>query len=75
VLLDAIERGGVERAAVTGALFEFATTDGIIAPEFEITERGDPTVGPITVYVAGATFETHEVVTPEPDLVEAAKGS
>ena len=75
VVLHAIERAGADRTAVTEALFEFSTTDGIIAPEFEITENGDPTVGPITVYVAGTSFETHEVVTPEPDLVEAAKGS
>ena len=57
------------------AIFEFSTTDGIIAPEFELNENGDPTVGPITVYTAADTFETHEVVTPEPELVEAAKGS
>ena len=74
VLMTAIESGGTDRAAVIQAMFEFSTTDGIIAPEFEINENGDPTVGPVTVYVAGESFETHEVVTPEADLVEAAKG-
>ena len=74
VLMAAIESGGTDRAAVIQGMFEFTTTDGIIAPEFEINENGDPTVGPVTIYVAGDTFETHEVVTPEPDLVEAAKG-
>jgi branched-chain amino acid transport system substrate-binding protein len=74
VLLSAIEQGGTDRAAVIQAMFEFSTTDGIIAPEFEINENGDPTVGPVTIYVAGESFETHEVVTPEADLVEAAKG-
>ena len=74
VLLSAIESAGADRAGVIQAMFEFTTTDGIIAPEFEINENGDPTVGPVTVYVAGEAFDTHEVVTPEADLVEAAKG-
>ncbi|MBD0291105.1 MAG: hypothetical protein ICV74_07605, partial [Thermoleophilia bacterium] len=52
----------------------YSTQDGIIAPEFEINENGDPTVGPVTVYEAKQSFGTKEVVTPEPDLVEAAKG-
>jgi branched-chain amino acid transport system substrate-binding protein len=73
VLLSAIEQAGRDRAGVVRAVFEFSTTDGIIAPEFEINENGDPTVGPVTVYVARETFETQEVVTPEADLVEAAK--
>ena len=75
VLLSAIERGGTDRAAVIQAMFEFSTTEGIIAPEFEITENGDPTVGPITIYAAEKTFQTHEVVTPEAELVDAAKGA
>jgi branched-chain amino acid transport system substrate-binding protein len=74
ILLQAIEQGGGDRAAVIQSMFEFSTTDGIIAPEFEINENGDPTVGPVTIYVARQTFETGEVVTPEPELVEAAKG-
>jgi branched-chain amino acid transport system substrate-binding protein len=74
VIMTAIEQGGADRAAIIQAMFEFTTTDGIIAPEFEINENGDPTVGPVTIYVAGESFETHEVVTPEADLVEAAKG-
>ena len=74
VLMSAIEQAGADRAAVTQAMFEFSTTDGIIAPEFEFDENGDPTVGPVTVYVAKKTFDTQEVVTPEADLVEAAKG-
>jgi branched-chain amino acid transport system substrate-binding protein len=75
VLLAAIEQGGTDRAAVVQAMFDYQATDGIIAPEFEINENGDPTVGPVTVYMAGEAFDTHEVVTPEPGLVEAAKGS
>jgi branched-chain amino acid transport system substrate-binding protein len=74
VFLSAIESAGADRAGVIQAMFEFTTSDGIIAPEFEINENGDPTVGPVTVYVAGESFDTQEVVTPEADLVEAAKG-
>jgi branched-chain amino acid transport system substrate-binding protein len=75
VLLSAIEQAGNDRAGVVQAMFEFSTSDGIIAPEFELNENGDPTVGPVTVYVAQQNFETHEVVTPEAELVEAAKGA
>ena len=74
VLMSAIESAGADRAAVIQSMFEFTTTDGIIAPEFEINENGDPTVGPVTIYVAADSFDTEEVVTPEPELVEAAKG-
>jgi len=74
VLMSAIEAGGADRAAVIQSMFEFTTTDGIIAPEFEINENGDPTVGPVTIYVAAKSFDTQEVVTPEAELVEAAKG-
>jgi branched-chain amino acid transport system substrate-binding protein len=75
VLLAAIEAAGADRAAIVQSLFEFTTSDGIIAPEFEFNENGDPTVGPVTVYIAADSFGTHEVVTPEADLVEAAKGA
>ncbi len=74
VLLAAIEKAGADRAGVIQAIFDYSTQDGIIAPEFEINENGDPTVGPVTVYEAKQSFGTKEVVTPEPDLVEAAKG-
>ena len=75
IVLTAIEEGGAERASVIEGVFNFTTTDGIIAPEFEIDDNGDPTVGPVTIYVARQSFETQEVVTPEADLVEAAKGA
>ena len=75
IILTAIEEGGADRAGVIEGVFNFTTTDGIIAPEFEIDDNGDPTVGPVTVYVARQSFETQEVVTPEADLVEAAKGA
>jgi branched-chain amino acid transport system substrate-binding protein len=75
IVLAAIEQGGSDRAGVIEALFAFTATDGIIAPEFEISDNGDPTVGPVTVYVAEDSFATEEVVTPEAELVEAAKGA
>jgi branched-chain amino acid transport system substrate-binding protein len=75
VLMTAIEQGGADRAGVIQSMFEFSTTSGIIAPEFEFDENGDPTVGPVTIYVAKKTFDTQEVVTPEAELVEAAKGA
>jgi branched-chain amino acid transport system substrate-binding protein len=75
VILAGIEQGGSDRAAIIEGMFGFTTTDGIIAPEFEINENGDPTVGPVTIYVAAETFGTQEVITPEADLVEAAKGT
>ncbi len=74
IMLAAIEQSGSDRPAVIEGVFNYTTTDGINAPEFEITENGDPTVGPVTVYVARDSFETQEVVTPDADLVEAAKG-
>jgi branched-chain amino acid transport system substrate-binding protein len=73
VVLDAIERAGTERGAVAQALFETDVQGGILG-DFQITPEGDPTAGPITIYQAAAEFEPAEVITPEPDLVEAAKG-
>jgi branched-chain amino acid transport system substrate-binding protein len=72
VLLQAIEAGGGERGATVEALFQTQVQGGILG-DFEISENGDPTVGPVTIYVAGESFDTHEVITPEPDVVEAAK--
>jgi branched-chain amino acid transport system substrate-binding protein len=72
VLLAAIEAGGDDRAAVVEALFTTSIEDGILG-SFELNENGDPSVGPVTIYVAADSFGTHEVITPEPDLVEAAK--
>jgi branched-chain amino acid transport system substrate-binding protein len=73
VLLDAIARAGNDRAGVISELFNTSVQGGILG-DFDITENGDPTAGPITIYVAKATFEPVEVITPEPELVEAAKG-
>lgn len=74
VLLQAIDSAATdERGAIVEALFATQVTGGILG-DFEINEFGDPSVGPVTIYIAGDAFDTHEVLTPEPDLVEAAKG-
>jgi branched-chain amino acid transport system substrate-binding protein len=72
VMLAAIEAGGDDRGAVVEALFQTKVTGGILG-DFDISENGDPSIGPVTIYVAGDAFDTQEVITPEPDLVEAAK--
>jgi branched-chain amino acid transport system substrate-binding protein len=73
VLLDAIERAGGDRAKVVDELFNTKIQGGILG-DFEITENGDPTAGPITIYRAEKEFVPEEVITPDPELVEAAKG-
>jgi branched-chain amino acid transport system substrate-binding protein len=73
VMLDAIEAAGADRAGIIEALFQTSVTGGILG-DFDITEDGDPTAGPITIYVAADAFDPVEVITPAPELVEAAKG-
>jgi branched-chain amino acid transport system substrate-binding protein len=75
VLLAAIDSAATaERGPIVEALFTTSIEDGILG-SFELNENGDPSVGPVTIYVAADSFGTHEVITPEPDLVEAAKAS
>jgi branched-chain amino acid transport system substrate-binding protein len=73
IVLDAISRAGADRGKVIDELFNTTVQGGILG-DFEISENGDPTSGPITVYVAKAQFDTQEVITPDESLVEAAKG-
>lgn len=71
VLMDAIEKGGTDRAAVSAALFDTDITDGIVG-SFKIDENGDTTLGKVSVYQVkngdGAFVKT---VTPELSFVEA----
>jgi hypothetical protein len=46
--------------------------DGLLG-NYELTENGDPSVGPVTVFQAGETFEPEREITPESDLVAAAR--
>ena len=75
IVLDAIENSDGTRAGVIEQMMTYSTDGGIVADSFEITENGDPTVGPVTIYVAKKSFETHKVITPESSLVEAAKAA
>jgi branched-chain amino acid transport system substrate-binding protein len=79
VLLDAIAKGGDDRAAVIQALFDTKVTDGILGT-FEINENGDPAqaggaVVGFTIYRAEKELETETVLSPEDQLVEAARGA
>lgn len=74
VLLTAIDASDGSRASIIEQMLAFETSEGIVAPEFAFDENGDPTIGPVTVYVAEDSFATEEVITPDPALVEAALG-
>jgi len=52
----------------------FATHGGGILGDYRIEPSGDPSVGPITVLKAGTTFVPDREVTPQPQLVSAARG-
>jgi branched-chain amino acid transport system substrate-binding protein len=73
VMLQAIASGGTDRGATTEALYGLKVPDGIVG-KFEITDTGDPNVGPITINKAGKTFEPAEVILPASNLVTAARG-
>jgi branched-chain amino acid transport system substrate-binding protein len=78
ILLDAIAKGGDDRAAVIQAMFDTKITDGILGT-FEINENGDPAqaggaVVGFTIYRAEKELETEEVISPQEQLVEAARG-
>jgi branched-chain amino acid transport system substrate-binding protein len=74
VLLTAIDESDGSRASIIEQMLAFETSEGIVASEFAFDENGDPTIGPVTVYVAEDSFATEEVITPDPALVEAALG-
>jgi ABC-type branched-subunit amino acid transport system substrate-binding protein len=74
LLLDAIAEAGDDRAAVTDAVLTAEREDGILG-SYEVTENGDPTVGPVTVFLAGEAFETDREIAPDSELVAAARGS
>ena len=74
VLLQAIESAGDDRAAVASEVIGIERDDGLL-DSYEITESGDPSVGPITVFKAGESFEPDREITPDASTVEAARGS
>jgi branched-chain amino acid transport system substrate-binding protein len=71
VLLGAIAKSG-ERTGVIEAVNSTKVSNGITG-SFEILPSGDPSVGPITVSVAKATFVAFKVVKPSSALVKAAR--
>ncbi len=81
VMLDAVAAGGTDRQAVIDAMYQYQVTDGVIG-SFEFNEYGDPTpaegaVVAITIYRASAEqalAEVAAVVSPSPELVDAARG-
>jgi branched-chain amino acid transport system substrate-binding protein len=72
VLLAAIAPSP-NRADVITALLQTKVDSGIVGA-FTVTPTGDPSVGPISVSVAGDTFELEQEITPPPELVTAARG-
>jgi branched-chain amino acid transport system substrate-binding protein len=73
VLLQAIESGGDDRAAVAADVFGIEREDGIVG-SYEVTDTGDPSVGPVTVFRAAESFEPEDEIAPSSELVDAARG-
>ena len=73
LILDAIAAAGADRAAITAAIVSSRRQGGILGG-YEITENGDPTPGPVSVFVARDTFEPVREIAPAPSLVAAARG-
>ncbi|HYU60526.1 MAG TPA: branched-chain amino acid ABC transporter substrate-binding protein [Solirubrobacterales bacterium] len=71
VLLQAIDEGGADRAKTSAALFGLEREDGLLG-SYEIDAFGDPSEGPVTIFLAGDTFEPEDEITPPADLVAAA---
>jgi branched-chain amino acid transport system substrate-binding protein len=78
VLLDAIAKGGDDRAAVIQALFDTKVENGMLGT-FEINENGDPAqaggaVVGFTIYRAEKQLETETVLSPKQNVIDAARG-
>ena len=81
VMLDAIAKGGNDRAAVIDAMFDYSVDDGVLGT-FSFNENGDPTgaegaVVAISVYHATpgtALGEVAAVISPAQETVDAARG-
>ncbi len=73
VLLDAIASDGPDRQAVTEAVLHTRRANGILG-SYRFTRTGDPSVGPVTIFLADGSFEPDTEITPPADLVSAARG-
>jgi branched-chain amino acid transport system substrate-binding protein len=79
VLLDAIEEGGDDRAAVIEALFSTKVEEGILGT-FEINENGDPTLAEggivgFTIYRMEEELVPETTLSPKQETIDAARGS
>ena len=73
VLIAAIQAGDATRAGVIASLFKTHVNDGIVG-SFTITPTGDPSPAPISVSQAAGTFTLAKTISPQPQLVAAARG-
>lgn len=73
VLLSAIAKADGQRGDVAAAILPSQRHDGILG-SYGITANGDPTVGPVSVFVARRSFEPENEIIPGPQLVAAARG-
>ena len=73
VLLDGVAKAGADRPGVIDAVFRTPVKGGILG-SFDFESSGDPSVGPITVFVARKTFERFAEITPAKRTVDAARG-
>jgi branched-chain amino acid transport system substrate-binding protein len=73
VLADSIGQAGTDRAGVVKAVFN--THGGGILGPYRIEASGDPSVGPITILKAAASFQPDRVIVPDPRIVAAARSA
>jgi branched-chain amino acid transport system substrate-binding protein len=73
LVLEAIASAGEDRAAVTDAVLSAERETGIFG-SYGITANGDPTLGPVSIFVARNSFEPVREISPSPRLIDAARG-
>jgi branched-chain amino acid transport system substrate-binding protein len=79
VLLDAIEKGGADRAKVIEALFSTKVQDSILGT-FEINENGDPSLAQggivgFTIYRGEKELVPETTMSPKQATIDAARGT
>jgi branched-chain amino acid transport system substrate-binding protein len=72
LVLGALSDASGSRAAVVSGVAGAKVKNGITG-SFDILPSGDPSVGPITISRAGATFVPRKVIKPSASLVAAAR--
>ena len=79
ILLDAIANSDYSRADVIAKLFETQVSGGFLG-DFEINENGDPALASgavvgFTIYRGEEQLETETVMSPQEEVVDAARGT